>query len=466
MKKAIFLSALTASSLAAAAQQFPSPAYPIPGNQYVLQWSDEFDYNIGGGATKAAQLNYLSQRWDYNYAPCSNVLDYNTNASPTKTYGENLEVSNGTLKMTVTKKPFPIQQHWDCNPDSPMVNVGYNSDWLKTWPFIHQNNQMNYGYYEMRVKLPAQTMVTYEENGQTIVQPGNRGVMFAWWQWGGTQASPYPDWMEIDFVEFSGHDDRFTHNYLYGFHGEAPPPHYPPRARNRINFNRINGTLDPIEGLPHLEEYAGFVNAINANYAPDLEGFHIISTEVTPTKVTWYLNGKFLQSTAGHEAIIPSIIPTLPCLLPMNMEIAILSNEGMDADKSGNEKDDTINAHTVLPYVVEIDYVRFYKFECSYAEDRIDEIEFPGIIWALPAMTDKVYRSIGIGPYQGWITPPRIQYGDIIALRAIEEIELLPGFEVELGGDFFADVHKCNCECIFAEQAESIIVECDEELED
>jgi len=38
----------------------------------------------------------------------------------------------------------------------------------------------------------------------------------------------------------------------------------------------------------------------------------------------------------------------------------------------------------------------------------------------------------------------RINSEDHVVLRAREYVELLPGFEVALGGEFYADVHECG----------------------
>jgi len=57
-------------------------------------------------------------------------------------------------------------------------------------------------------------------------------------------------------------------------------------------------------------------------------------------------------------------------------------------------------------------------------------------------MEDAVYNSIAIGENSSG--GARINNGDKVNLRATQFVELLPGFEVELGGEFFADTHDCG----------------------
>jgi hypothetical protein len=57
-------------------------------------------------------------------------------------------------------------------------------------------------------------------------------------------------------------------------------------------------------------------------------------------------------------------------------------------------------------------------------------------------MADFVYQNISIA--DDGMGGARITNGENVSLRAVEYIELLPGFEVELGGELYADVHECD----------------------
>jgi beta-glucanase (GH16 family) len=399
--------------------------FPQNSQQCNLQWSDEFNFNLAGGATKAAQINYLNTNWRTTIAD-------GIGEHMVVTTGPNIEVSNGTLKLITTKRTTPATITINGNPKQ----VWYDSDWLITRDHIRNNNQIYYGYYEMRVKLP--------DRGSSS-QSQTHGIQYAWWTHSGAAGvSIHPPnkpnidvrWAELDFIEHSGIQDRYTHNYLFAYTGEITGAQYPWRYQNQINFNVINGT-DPmhIPGKPSGEEYADFRTQADPLTPADVEGFHTMSCEVTPQKITWYMDGVYLQSTAG-ETDVEETLADIPL---WNMEIFNQAIEGFEADYMLSVPD-VPNSTTLFPYVSEMDFVRYYKFNCNDAVDRDELLNGGPFINA--NISDNVYGTIKLGLGTGGAR--RIQNGDDVTVRAVESVELLPGFEVEIGGEFYADVHECG----------------------
>ena len=85
---------------------------------------------------------------------------------------------------------------------------------------------------------------------------------------------PPVDWAELDLIEYSGHQDRFTHNYLFGYEGEFPPGSFPRRYQNEINFRRIEKT---VVGSPSPVEYADFRTQTDPLTPAEADGFHTMS---------------------------------------------------------------------------------------------------------------------------------------------------------------------------------------------
>lgn len=398
----------------------------FPGNSdhWRLQWSDEFNFNSSGGASKTAQINYLNMNW-------RTTINDGIGTDLVITTGPNIEVSNGTLKLSLTKRTTPVSTTVNGNPKL----VWYDSDWLITRDNIRNNHKINYGYYEMRVKLPPRG---WGEHSQT------HGIQFAWWTHSGADGvSVHPPnkpnvdirWAELDFIEHSGIQDRFTHNYLFAYTGEISGPEYPQRVQNEINFNFINGPKSKIFGSPTSEEYADFRTQTDPLTPADADGFHTMSCEVTPQKITWYMDGKYLQSTVGNT----KVEETLQDLPYWNMEIFNTTPEGFDADYKDNIPDLPKNT-TMFPYISEIDFVRYYKFNCAATVNR-DESKSNGPL-DNASLSNNVYGIVKLEGGTG--NSPRIKHNESITVRAVKYIELLPGFEVALGGEFYADVHECN----------------------
>jgi hypothetical protein len=434
MKYLLILNAILCSIATEA--QFPQNSI-----QWNLQWADEFNYNPNGTLSKAAQLWYLDKNWNTTIKNENTVTNYGDHF----TDGPNIEVSHGTLKITLTKRTTPITylKYKDCDGNTlstpQTVERWYDSDWIVTDWDVWEDNTMNFGYYEMRLKVPNASRL----NGH----PKYEGVGFGWWMFQGHQPNFSPDVCvtELDFIELSGKDLHFTHNYHFGYVAEERcmgASGWPIHVQNYTDFADIQN----FPGSPSLEEYADFRREEDVFNTRDQDGYHTMSCEVTPQKITWYMDGKYLQSTTGSW----DEIATLPDIPYLYMEIGMATHEGFNADlvKSNNLPcGDPPTIHTQLPYTVEMDYVRYYKFKCDDGQNRT-EVPNLGITFGDQDIQNSVYKSISIGNGVG--ASPRLSVNDAnpdndnMTLRAVEGIELLPGFEVELGAEFYADSHECG----------------------
>jgi hypothetical protein len=336
--------------------------------------------------------------------------------------------------MWLSKRTTPISYSFtdDCttpyhvenyNPPKTRERI-YDSEWLVTNGVGNpEKYEMNYGYYEMKFKVPVPAR---DANGNSR----NRGVTFAWWTYIDYQSVLGKDpltWAEVDFIELSGLDQTYTHNYLYASEDISL------LGLNQIDFKKIT---EDISGNPTVEEYADFRDDEDPFHSPDENGFHVMSCEVTPQKITWYMDGKYLQSTTGDW----DVIPTLSNLPYWNMELVIATVPGQNADLN-DMLEDKPDAFTVFPYEVEIDYIRYHKFICGAGHSRIEDPSL-GMTFPFTDLEDMVYDDIAIGePIGGGA---RISSADNVSLRAANGVELLPGFEVELGGELYVDAHECG----------------------
>lgn len=442
--KHTLLIAILLTKIGASAQLSDDP-------QYFLQWSDEFGdphhltgdtFNLSGNKTSSEQIQWLHPRWDYSTTDywCNDLTDTKTNGNPTT------EVSYGTLKLRMVRRDTPIVEYlptWcngDKNPTGKKIRRYDKENMMTRHITPTKVNKFNYGFYELKFRLPP------------VINSSSDGIQFSRYQYiqdvkiyrpnsEGFLVPKKIGWAEVDFIEYSGIQDRFTHNYLFGYNDKSDTIEFkggwPSRYMNQINFKVIKTDNNHLN-VP-LEEYADFRTATDLLQTPDENDYHIMSCEVTPQKITYYMDGIYLQSTVGQHNVEASL-PDLPF---MSMTLGLHTNEGFDADYTGTTRDDTIKSSTILPYQAEVDYVRFYKFNSDKFTRKIEDPS-QVIFYPLSELSSSVYQSIAIGPDQ-FTSNSRINSASAsVVLRAEEEIELLPGFEVSIGGEFYADVHQSD----------------------
>ena len=396
---------------------------------YNVEFASEFDGNISGTLSTREQLQTIRPYWNWwtkNETNICNRYEYFQGE-------DNIEVTaDGTLKIWLDKRDTPIVYSYtdDCttteienfNPPRTRERI-YNSEWLLSQGRFAQ--RMNYGYYEMRVKVP---FTQFDANGNSLTE----GIGFGWWTYQPYQniTSKNSIWdAELDFIELNGWEQRFTHQVL----AKVPDGKGGKTAldQNEINFKKI---LE-VKNIS-LERYANFLREDAPFNSRDSDGFHIMSCEVTPQKITWYMDGKWLQSTTGNWGMIKA----LPLLPYWQMEIGIATVPGHNADLN-DKAEDKPSQYTAFPYIIEIDYVRYYKFACDDLTTKNEDASI-SLNYPIAELEDKVYKSIAIG--NACSSTPRVLNGMNVSLRAVDYVELLPGFEVEIGGEFYADAHDCG----------------------
>jgi hypothetical protein len=100
--------------------------------------------------------------------------------------------------------------------------------------------------------------------------------------------------------------------------------------------------------------------------------------------------------------------------------------------------------HTAWTYTWgEVNAVSYRTWSDSSFKQNIRPIE--GAEDLIAQLTDKVYRQVALAsPTNAPNSPPRIAASDgPISIRASEFVELLPGFEIAVGGQLYIDVHDC-----------------------
>jgi len=205
---------------------------PCAGAGYKLVFEDLFDENY---------LDFSKWELPYEGVPARKDFDgskqwlANTGNMPAIPYTNNIEVSNGTLKIIAKRENSPIIGTFYSN---------YNPVVLKTDTFdysaarILSKNKFRYGLYEMRCRLPE-----------------GKGFGMAFW----TFSSP---WSEIDFFEIFG-----------------------------ININKYTCNIHTdLDGDQEDDSYL-----FEKNDAADFTEWHVIRCYYSYYKIVWEIDGEIIR---------------------------------------------------------------------------------------------------------------------------------------------------------------------------
>src|SRR5450631_3183260 len=155
-----------------------SAAFPsdLPGAQWTLAWSDEFN-NASGSAPDAAKWTFDTGGGGWG----NNELEYYTNRPA------NAQIQNGSLVITALDKPYT-------GPDG--VTRNYTSARVKT----AGNFEQTYGRFEARVKIPS-----------------GQGMWPAFWMLGDNIGrGGWPACGEVDIMENVGKEPTRIHGTIHG----------------------------------------------------------------------------------------------------------------------------------------------------------------------------------------------------------------------------------------------------------
>jgi len=374
MKKGFFLAILFLIATEIYAQQCLKAGAFLPSMPdcnagiYYLVFEDNFDGN---------SLDLT--KWN----PITGVpRDFNFTQQKAWHQPQNLEVSNGTLKIIAKKLATPYTgtwvTDWSTNPPTTQTSTfDYTTGELWT------NQKFFQGKYEARCRLP---------NG--------KGFWPAFWTFGGMR------WNEIDIFEIYGDViDRYTCNVLHDYDGDGDSENCNFAQNNVADFTQWHT-------FTCLFDFDKITFQIDGN---TVRVFHRFST-VTGIPISCGEN--IAIGTYYQEQSYP--IESMSIILNLAIE-------------SGSNAPD---ANTVFPNTYEIDYVRFYvKSEQPPCEGCLDHIVYENT-GQLPTLT----RA---GNYIQAGNNATVKPGQEVSFKA-PTIELLPGFTTEPGATFEIVSEDCN----------------------
>ena len=226
-----------------------------------LVWSDEFNYNIGGGVDPT--------RWFHQTQLPNGSSWYNGEIQHYTNQDTNSNVKNGKLFLRAVKENYTNQG----------VTKNYTSARLNS-KFAFQ-----YGRVEVRAKIPtgAGTWPAIWMLGKNITEPG------AYWQTQGFGTTPWPDCGEIDIMEHWGTNVNHVSSALHtpssfgatqNYHGV-----YLPTATSSFHTYTMEWNEDSISFfIDNNRHYTYSPSTKNASTWPfDDEQFILLNFAVLPS---------------------------------------------------------------------------------------------------------------------------------------------------------------------------------------
>ncbi len=300
--------------------------YADPGktkNDYDLIWADEFDGNYGNAnvdADTGLNLdNWACQLGDGstdcgNYGWGNNELQCYTDRVENLGVNEDLNGDGngeGVLRITAKRENGYIYAGESAK--------NYTSARLRSTKPTKELFNTTYGYIESRIALPA-----------------TAGAWPAFWMLP-QSTTVYGNWPvsgEIDILETCG-------------------------AFSDKGNDVACGTLH--WGTPtHVYKGSGYVN-LDSDYTY----FHTYAIDWEPGQITWYYDGKAINTLTNWESAIPGASDSLSFDAPFDMPFYMLLNLAVDSGQFGGgvnkaKFEDDINMY--------VDYVRVYQRTEGYAE--------------------------------------------------------------------------------------------------
>lgn len=275
--------------LNAAATPAPTTTTTQPANGWKLAWSDEF---------AGSSLN--TSKWAAEHY--STYGEGNKEVACLMNRKENLNVSNGTLKITARKESTPIK----CGSADSRFPKGRSYSSAHITSRAPGQDGFLYGRYEIRAKMP----VAYGKS---------KGLWPAFWM------RPLDGKTgELDVLELVGSasGEKDTSN----------------RVSQTIWYD-YDGTY-PKQGNSYTLPSGTFAN-----------GFHVFAVEWGPTYIHWYVDGKLTYSrTTATTSWLKTAFGNSNRPFYMRLNLAV-----------GGTWPGTPNSQTAFPAEYEIDYVRVYQ---------------------------------------------------------------------------------------------------------
>jgi beta-glucanase (GH16 family) len=350
-------------------------------------WVLVFEESFNGSSLDLSRWNY-GPRIRY----CGPEQQYYTS-------GNNIEVSNGTLKLIAKKETvyaravdwLPDDEHLYCDG----VDRGQNARYFYyTSGNIETNKKFSYGKYEARIKIAK-----------------GKGFWPAFWMYGGD-----PVYNEIDVFEFWNQDN------IWG--------NYDPSLLSKVHNMTIHFDFDGDgnRSMCHTK-YTG------VDFSQD---FHVFTLIWEKNKIEWYVDGSLKRTDYRYYTILGQ---TTGCTInawgqyilnkiytrdPMHIILNFAIQSGSDSPESS----------TVFPSQMEVDWVRYYQRNPCQDVNITDASQYP--------LDNQLYNVI-VGEDVNINCDYTIPSGQQLDIVAKNSITLEPGFSTELGSIFSARIEPTVC---------------------
>ncbi len=345
-------------------------------NPWVLVFEDNFD----GNSLDLTKWEYGPKR----IRICNNEQQYYTS-------GNNIEVSNGSLKLIAKEEVlFAKVYHWKPENEHLYCNGnfrGINARWFNyTSANIQSIKKFPHGRFEAKIKIPK-----------------GRGFWPAFWTYAGN-----PVYNEIDILEFWG-----------------IPPTQSTRHRMNIHYDYGDGRKDC---------------ATNYNGTDFSQDFHIFGLIWDENKIEWFVDGVIKRTDTRLYSTIGQ--PVTVCPIPHGFYVMnkIYTMDPMriilNLAIRGDEEDDGPDSSTPFPSQMEVEWVRYYQRHSCQDISIIDATQYP-----LDNTVFNVIVGDNINIHCNYI----IQSGQQLDIIAKSSITLGPGFIAESGSTFSARMEPTVC---------------------
>lgn len=375
-------------------------------------WYLVFEDNFNGSSLDMSKwtVPYQGVIRDFNHN-AEKQWYANTGNTPSIPISNNIEVSNGTLKLIAKREDPPITGTW-------VIDWGTSPPTTKTSSFEYSSAEIDskykfgYGKYEIRCKIPK-----------------GKGFWPAFWTYGGAHHD------EIDVFEFWN-----EHNCEWLGEGYKPErlsknPHF----NIHHDYNHDNNA----EKCP--SDLYGCLGAGIDNATDFSSDFHTFTMIWDNYKIEWYIDGNLKRRTSKFYAQNGDVLGcnSVSAMKPLLIQKAyptqeyqnIIANLAIQTNGDNNSSTDNM---TPFPSQLEIDYIKYYKrISCKNIIVINHTNELNLVSGAYNVLTG---NTITLGSN---VTIPANQHLEVIATN---EINLLPGFSEEIGSGFSAQINA-NLPC-------------------
>lgn len=286
----------------------------------------------------------------------------------------------------------------------------FRPDWFKyTSGYLWSKTSYRYGWFETRCRIKTPKPTTQE---------AFRGIGYNFWLYNSSESK----YSEIDIFETDLRRDLMTSNtHLNTSSGSAGGSGY---FQNRIDPNAPNGidcTSQPF-----------YMDATVATHS-----FHTYSLEWLNNNITTFYDNQRVMHYRHRDN--PAASPTLynPMYIIYGFGAPYFCNTPIDMETSMNKGKHILRPTAINEVDYEIDYVKVYKLICT---NTTDVIQASNTTYNFNTYSYGVKNNIIFG---GSNCVAKVTNGMNVSLRAKTSLELKGGFEVEAGGEFYANI--CDC---------------------